>query len=732
MITVPKFSPYWQLIRCGEEVLIVAEHLDRRVDDNLIAAVLLQIDGVQSSNQIAATLAPKISADKTFYVLIQLGKEGIIIERDDKRLDASSSHPGFVEKHCDATEKEFLSRIITVEGETDSLVDQLKEFLATQTDEEREVFDKTLLYSTRDFISSQTQAAAADAWNRGVSFLPVKFYGREPMVGPLFIPGETGCFECLRYRLRLNQRLKFMVSLEFDVPFIAERASAAWRQVVDRIRSHQSSQSSAHTVLQWSEADEVWISHPVIDRPDCPICGDKDYWKDSPGVVTITGETLDYDAASFGHRVISAKETLKHFSKHDSPLTGTFAYYPGRYGVPEYFGHFGYLTVATPPAPRDEQNTGFSQSMAAGGKGATRENALASGFGEAVERFCIINDDARPLHRARPSELAPSSCISPGELLCFSDRQYRDRERLNRVDEHVNIPEPMPDDPIMDWWPSWSLTAGRAQWLPAAFIQRSPRLASQQWMSCSTNGMAAGNCLEEALIQGTCELIERDAFGLWWYHMHHSPLVDLATVDSPYIKRVEEGLCSDGYRLLAYYLSIDTCLPVFAAVALPDNDDDLPMFGLGCHFQPRIALDRAVAELGQFWAFAIDNRSRGSELKATIINQTGKPLAHSSFLRPEEARDVVAWNEVPGFEFPSLNEEVEFLRDLFLSLDLKWLVADMSRPDLPLNVTKSVVPGFCHIHPQLSTERLYTAPLKLGWQKERTDETDLNPMPFFF
>ena len=46
-----------------------------------------------------------------------------------------------------------------------------------------------------------------------------------------------------------------------------------------------------------------------------------------------------------------------------------------------------------------------------------------------------------------------------------------------------------------------------------------------------SNGCAAGSVLEEAVLQGLLELIERDAVALWWYNRLRRPAVDLESAD---------------------------------------------------------------------------------------------------------------------------------------------------------------------------------------------------------
>ena len=57
-----------------------------------------------------------------------------------------------------------------------------------------------------------------------------------------------------------------------------------------------------------------------------------------------------------------------------------------------------------------------------------------------------------------------------------------------------------------------------------------------------TNGCAAGNTLEEAILQGFMELVERDSVALWWYNRNSKPRVDLESFDEPYFQDPEELL----------------------------------------------------------------------------------------------------------------------------------------------------------------------------------------------
>ena len=64
--------------------------------------------------------------------------------------------------------------------------------------------------------------------------------------------------------------------------------------------------------------------------------------------------------------------------------------------------------------------------------------------------------------------------------------------------------------------------------MPTALCYYSyPLPEDQHFCQADSNGSAAGNCLEEAILQGFMELVERDAVALWWYNRVQRPGVDL-------------------------------------------------------------------------------------------------------------------------------------------------------------------------------------------------------------
>jgi len=106
-----------------------------------------------------------------------------------------------------------------------------------------------------------------------------------------------------------------------------------------------------------------------------------------------------------------------------------------------------------------------------------------------------------------------------------------------REEKYNRVPEPFDEDQEMDWTPVWSLTYEKHRYLPTSFCYYS-HSEIKTVFSCS-NGNASGNIIEEAILQGFLELVERDSVALWWYNRLNMPGVDLDSFNESYIKEMQ-------------------------------------------------------------------------------------------------------------------------------------------------------------------------------------------------
>jgi len=69
--------------------------------------------------------------------------------------------------------------------------------------------------------------------------------------------------------------------------------------------------------------------------------------------------------------------------------------------------------------------------------------------------------------------------------------------------------------------------------------------------------------------------------------------------------------------------------------------------------------------------------------------------------------------------------------DIARGLGLETIVYDYSRPDIPVHTVKIVIPGLCHIWPELGNPRLRNVPVALGWHSRPLQESELNPLALY-
>ncbi len=253
---------------------------------------------------------------------------------------------------------------------------------------------------------------------------------------------------------------------------------------------------------------------------------------------------------------------------------------------------------------------------------------------EAIERYCGIYQGDEIRKKGRFTDFAPGEAIHPNDILLFSDAQYQGKEAPG-PDAHATSPTPAPFDPAskLEWSPVWSLRDRHFKYLPTSllyFFYQGPGA-----INTNSNGCAAGNTLEEAIVQGFLELVERDAYAIWWYNRLQRAQVDLNHFDDSYIRDLQTQLADAGRKLWVLDVTSDLGIPTFVAILhWMQNSQENIEFGSGAHFDARIALLRALTESNQFLSIGL--MGGGSGEKSSLDGVTPVALGGSSLLDASE------------------------------------------------------------------------------------------------
>ena len=348
------------------------------------------------------------------------------------------------------------------------------------------------------------------------------------------------------------------------------------------------------------------VKHYVAARPQCPACGRKKLRDPRRAPVPVElGAGGKLVMTSGGYRTVSSRATVARFRKHVSPLTGVVSRLERiEADLPL---NTNYLRRAQffrrRPETVDELRAGLSGGSF--GKGSTAEQGEASALMEAIERYSGIfqGDEIRVTRRF--TDFPPGDAIPPNDVLLFSDAQYRQARRRRPGagrDVDPGALRSIGRDRMVAGLVAARQTLQISSDQPLVFFLQRPRPT----FHADSNGCAAGNTLEEAIVQGFLELVERDAYAIWWYNRLQRPEVDLGQFDDSYVRDLQTQLAETGRRLWVLDVTSDLGIPTFVAMThwMEDGQENIE-FGSGAHFDPRIALLRALTELNQFLSIGL-------------------------------------------------------------------------------------------------------------------------------
>ncbi|MFT3768217.1 MAG: TOMM precursor leader peptide-binding protein [Minicystis sp.] len=706
-------------------VFLLGEHRRIALRGRAYGLLIPLLDGRRSVDEITATLAAELPAVEIHHAIARLEQQGYVTEDG-----TGSERDGFWEAVAEvvpcAPERLAATPVAVramggedVEPATSALVE------AGLIVEEHAPL---IIVVTGDYLHPDLEAWNRRARDEAATWVPVKPGGIEPWIGPVFQPGPGPCWACLAARIRHNRPVEAYLErrrgegtplLPSLVGLLASRRAAlsfASVLVATWIASGGRGPLSGHGIVSLDLIHAATATHPFSRRPQCPVCGDPTTER-APMLAPVT---LDRCPKRFsgggGHRSLAPEETFARLRHHVSPITGIVA----SLGPAEGRDHpLRPLQVAVQRVcPGGDQPAFDAFHRVSSGKGGTVTEARVGALSEAIERYSSTFSGREPLLRARLAELG-SDGIHPGRLLCFSEAQYRERERINSRpgDPRHAVPPPFDEEAILAWMPAWSLTHGRRRWVPAAYcLCEMPAAPEERSVVFDPSGHAAGNTLEEAVLQGFLERVERDAVGIWWYNRARRPAVDLASFGEPGFQAIEDHHRSFGARIWVLDVTTDLGIPAFAALARSDHDGRHAI-GFGCHLEARIGVHRALAELQQI--FDPSGRSR--------LPWDVAAAGDDAYLRPDTTSP-------PRTAAHHLAPDRGDLRDDVLDcvaradcLGLETIVVNLTRPDTGLHVVHVIVPGLRHIWPRFAPGRLYDTPVALGWLPRPTPETDLNP-----
>jgi oxazoline/thiazoline synthase len=690
-------------------------------------------EGGKSSQELVRELEPHFPSAKITEALKRLFDRGYILASSSSSASAVAAYWASLGLPLDIAEKNLQScrvRIesIDVQGAAE-LENALTEFGVRVV---KRTPDLTVTLVS-DYLEGRLAELNRQHLSDGTPWLLVQPSGIFPLVGPVFTPGKSACWTCLADRMKRNREIKALLDRKQLRPVVVSPLSKstlgpssiglAAIEIAKAIATEFRTDLRDH-ILSLDLSGSTVVKHHVAARPQCPDCGRKELRDPSREPVPVElGAGAKLLMTSGGYRTVSSRATVARFRKHVSPLTGVVSRLERiEADLPMNTNFYAVHNFSAPAESLNELRAGLGGGSF--GKGSTAEQGEASALMEAIERYSGIYQGDEIRVKRRFTDFAPADVIRPNDVLLYSEAQYR-REQAQTPDSH-DPHQPIPFEPSaeIEWSPVWSLRDQRFRYLPTSLLYFFHRGPGQ--MHTDSNGCAAGNTLAEAIVQGFLELVERDAYAIWWYNRIQRPQVDLSQFDDSYVRDLQTQLAETGRRLWVLDVTSNLGIPTYVAILhWMQNSQEHIEFGSGAHFDSRIALLRALTELNQFLSIGLMGGGKGD--KSSLDGTTPLRLQDYPYLTPS---DIPAIKPDPGSKFGRLDtrEQVTACVRIAEREGLDFLVLDQTRPDIGVPVVRVIVPGLRHFYRRFAPGRLYDVPIKLGLLDQPRLESELNPI----
>lgn len=693
--------------------------------------------GSYSTDHILNHLEEKISAAEIYYALLRLKEMGFIEEISSKLPKSIQSFCNLLDVSCDLAEKKLQNTSISIQTFGNIKVDLLKPALLNLSLNLNEQGKDLIIAVTDNYRDSILKEQFLKA---KIPFLLIKPTRSEVWIGPLFIPEKGPCFNCLLEALKNNSfeelfienETKRVTPLTISSDTFSTMSALAYNLAAHEIFKYVvrgSNDDLESKILSYHFMSPTINSHQVLKKKHCLNCGTSFLTDPKPIILNSQKKRFTEDG---GHRIHSPEQTFKNYEHLISPITGVIEYI-----IPTQKDEF----MHTYQAGHGMQGTHLQESAfinfprgKSGGKGKSAAQGKTSCLCEALERYSGIFQGNEPKKRASYLSIK-NDAIHPYSLLLFSEKQYKIRNEWNKKGSSFHfIPCPYQESDEIDWTPVWSISKNRFKYIPSAMCYFAYPFSNKEKIFCrgDSNGGAAGNTKEEAILQGFFELVERDSIAIWWYSRIQRQEVDLTSFPDSHIERLISAYQSKNRKIWVIDITMDLNIPTFAAISCNTENDGEILFGFGCHFDPSIALLRALTEMNQPLLFikARGNLKLISSKEEAIFNWLeNETLQSHPYLIPTGPKKKLL--DYYRFDTNDIKEDILICNKIVESKGLEMFVLDQTRPDIGLPVVKVFVPGLRHFWNRFAPGRLYDVPFELGLVKKKLKEEELNPIPFF-
>ncbi len=330
----------------------------------------------------------------------------------------------------------------------------------------------------------------------------------------------------------------------------------------------------------------------------------------------------------------------------------------GRLDIPVYFSMCG----------TDAHNIiGTKKQM---GKGGTPSQSEASAVMELAERFSFFSFVKNP-----DNFFTEKFCNIKDRILSFDMIAKSVHDESGDLPVTRKIFENLP----LKWTWAYNLTRKEETLVPFDWF-----FAINEF-----NGPSAGNCVEEAISQGICEIIERHTSSLISHNQLKVPAIRADSATDPLVIEMIGKYRRIGVKLFVSDFTLNTGIPSVGVLAYdPTTFPELSeiVWTAGTTPGPQKAFSRALTEVAQL---AGDFDTASNYVASGLPKFTD--LADAKYVtNPGKEIDI---NALPDLSDDNIKVEVENCLAALAKNDMEVFVINTMHPDLEIPAFYTIIPG---------------------------------------
>jgi ribosomal protein S12 methylthiotransferase accessory factor len=330
----------------------------------------------------------------------------------------------------------------------------------------------------------------------------------------------------------------------------------------------------------------------------------------------------------------------------------------GRLDIPVYFSLCGKDAEAA---------IGARKQM---GKGSNPSQAEASAVMELAERyslFTFVSDSSNFLKS--PFKKLDKKAVGLDQIRASVHDDSKDA--ASALDFFSSIP--------VRWTVGANLTTGEEVLIPFDWF-----FALNEY-----NGSAAGNCIEEAVLQGLCEVVERHVSSVVSRSKMSVPIIDKASVTDTVARDLLDKFDNAGIRVFLFDMSLDSGIATVGVIAY--DPETFPrkseiVWTAGTSPDPQKAVVRALTEAAQLGG----DFDSGSSYVASGLPKPAS-LEDVEFLT--SGKTVVSIQTLPDLSDSNIRTEIAKCVEKLAESGMDVLVIDVTNLDLSIPAVYVIVPG---------------------------------------